>query len=57
MRTVVFDDDGKELFSYASPERYPGQLQTMCSGKHKKSVIIDLAECIQVLCDTQFPIE
>ena len=54
MRTVVYDEDGKEVFSYASPERHPDELNTMCALNKKKEVIAELAECVQVLCDTHF---
>ena len=54
MKTVVYDDDDKELFSYASPERRPGELNTMCAINKKKEVIAELAECVRVLCDTHF---
>jgi hypothetical protein len=57
MRVIVEDDGGERIFSYASPERHPGEMNTMCAVNKKKAVIIDLAESIQVLCDTMFPIE
>jgi hypothetical protein len=56
MKVIVHDDGGEVVFSYASPKRHPGELQTMCAANKKKDVIIELAECIQVLYDTQFPI-
>ena len=57
MRIVATDDGGNIVFSYASPERNPGEENVMCAISDKREVIVALAECIQVLCDTQFPIE
>ena len=54
MKIVVYDGDDKVVFSYASPERRPGELNTMCAVYQKKEVIAELAECVLVLCDTQF---
>lgn len=56
MRIIVIDDNGEEMFSYASPESNPGQLNTMCALDQKARVITCLAESIMTLCDTQFPI-
>jgi hypothetical protein len=56
MRVIVIDEKNDIVFSYASPERNPDEENTMCSIDDKKEVISELAECIQILCDTQFPI-
>jgi hypothetical protein len=55
MRVIVTDEKNDIVFSYASPERNPGEENTMCAINDKKEVISELAECIQILCDTQFP--
>lgn len=57
MKVIIQDETGKELFSYADPEKYPGALNMMCAVNEKKAAIIALADSIQILCDTQFPIE
>jgi hypothetical protein len=46
MRVIV-----REIFSYASPERHPGEMQTY------PYVIGELAQGIQILCDSQFPLD
>lgn len=58
MKLRVIVESGEEIiFSYVSPEKRPGELNTMCAINNKKEVIVQLAECIQVLCDSQFPLE
>lgn len=58
MRVIVENNNGDVIFSYASPNRnaIPAGMQTMCALHDKKGVIIELAESIQALCDSQFPI-
>ena len=56
MRVIVKDDKGDEVFSYASPEKHPGELNTLCSVDNKKVVIAALAESIVIMCDSQFPL-
>ena len=48
MRVIVKDDKGDEVFSYASPEKHPGELNTLCSVDNKKVIIAALAESIVV---------
>lgn len=57
MRVIIEDDAGERIFSYASPEKHPGEMNTMCPINKKKASVNHLAESIQVLCDSQFPLE
>jgi hypothetical protein len=57
MRVTVTNENNDIVFSYASPERNIGEENVMCAINDKKDVISELAESIQILCDTQFPIE
>jgi hypothetical protein len=56
MRVTVTNDNNDIVFSYASPERNSGEENVMCAINDKKEVIVELAESIQILCDSQFPI-
>ena len=54
MRVIIEDDNGLRIFSFA---QHYHEKNVLCPINKKKDAIIQLANSIKILCDTQFPIE